>query len=77
MAATMDSNLLLNTLVRISRCCIGIGPPPKDRDLKEFVLGEFSAQEEKVLKDVISKAVAASICFLTEGVDVVMNKYNK
>ncbi|NLP01331.1 MAG: aminoacyl-tRNA hydrolase [Fibrobacter sp.] len=59
------------------RLRIGIGPPPKDRDLKEFVLGEFSAQEEKVLKDVISKAVAASICFLTEGVDVVMNKYNK
>lgn len=58
------------------RLRIGIGPAPEDRDLKEFVLGEFTSEEEEVLKQVITKSVAASIHFLTEGIDAVMNKFN-
>lgn len=59
------------------RLRIGIGPLPEGADIIDFVLGDFSDQEESALAEVISRAVEALNFFMKEGIDPLMNKYNK
>lgn len=49
------------------RIKIGVGNKPHpDYDLKDFVLGTFSKQEQNILKDTMEKACDA-ICLITDG----------
>jgi len=63
-----------------SRLRIGIGRPegliPKE-DIIDYVLGDFTADEKKTIDKVIPKVSEAILCFLTEGLTVAMNEYNK
>jgi peptidyl-tRNA hydrolase len=40
------------------------------------VLQDFSRQEREALPFVLGRAVDAALCFLDEGVDAAMNKFN-
>ena len=49
------------------RIKIGVGSKPHpDYDLKDYVLGTFSKQEQNILKETMEKACDA-ICLITDG----------
>jgi PTH1 family peptidyl-tRNA hydrolase len=59
------------------RVRIGIGPLPSGVNIIDFVLGQFTMDEEQKLENVIPRAADALKMFLTDSIDTVMNKYNK
>ncbi len=64
---------------QIPRLRIGIGNNriQSGRDTKNFVLSTFNKREQKKLSEVIDWAVSAAESFVTEGIDVTMNLYNR
>lgn len=60
-----------------ARIKIGIGRPAHGRDENiDFLLSVPHGDERLVLDDAIARAAAAAQCWLTEGVDDAMNRYN-
>ncbi len=57
------------------RLRIGIGGG-EINDLVEYVLGEFTPQEEEILKKVLELTCDAIECILQEGLDRAMSKFN-
>lgn len=61
-----------------SRLRIGVGPaPPGCEDLAEFVLEPFHPEERAVLDDLLDPMATAVECWLAEGIEVAMNKFNR
>ncbi len=66
------------------RIRVGIGHPPgivsssenTDADIITYVLSDFTPEEKKAITQVIPKVSEATLCLLTEGLIVAMNKYN-
>ena len=58
------------------RLRLGIGPPPEDQDPVGFVLGRFSKEESVVIDRAVETAVQAVECWLEEGIDIAMNRFN-
>jgi PTH1 family peptidyl-tRNA hydrolase len=58
------------------RLRIGIGRPKGRMPTPNHVLQDFSRQEREALPFVLGRAVDAALCFLDEGVDAAMNKFN-
>jgi PTH1 family peptidyl-tRNA hydrolase len=57
------------------RIRMGIG---KDRkgDLADFVLGGFSKEDREVLEPAVERAALSIECYVDEGIEKAMNKYN-
>lgn len=60
-----------------TRIKVGVGEKPKNWDLADYVLGHFSAPEQKVMEEAAAKAADAIRMILTEGADAAMNQYNR
>ena len=59
------------------RVKIGVGAKPEaDRDLADWVLSPFSAQEEKALSFSLEKAADAALAIIEKGVPAAANLYN-
>ena len=64
------------------RIRVGIGRPqaeeqPVSEDaIVNYVLSDFSRQEETIIKPVIAKVAEAINCFFTQGIEVAMSKFN-
>jgi len=64
------------------RIRLGIGRPQvEEQSISEdaivnYVLSDFSPQEEKVIKPVIATASEAIDCFLSQGIEAAMSKFN-
>jgi len=58
------------------RIRIGIDRPRFGEDIEDYVLSPFYADEEDVMKSVISTAVHACEVFVLEGDDSAMNRFN-
>jgi PTH1 family peptidyl-tRNA hydrolase len=58
------------------RLRVGIGRDP-GRDLKEFVLTPFSADEKPAIEDAIERATLAIEAIITRGLDYAMNSFNR
>ena len=58
------------------RLRLGIGRPPGRMDPKDYVLQDFSKDEQKILSDILDRAADAALAFVTEGLNTAMNKYN-
>jgi len=65
-----------------SRIRVGIGRP-KVEELSNnedvvvnYVLSNFTPQEERLIKPVIARVAEAVDCFLTQGIEVAMSKFN-
>jgi PTH1 family peptidyl-tRNA hydrolase len=60
------------------RLRLGIGRPPTDDrpDVVDWVLQPFEAGEGPVVTEVVERAVEAVQVFVTDGVEVAMNRYN-
>jgi PTH1 family peptidyl-tRNA hydrolase len=59
------------------RLRIGIGRPPGRMDPADYVLQDFSADEEILLDRTLEQATAAIETWLVEGVDEAMTRYNR
>ncbi len=60
-----------------ARLRIGVGPQPAGDDLSDFVLGPFTAEEREVLDGLLDPMSEAVECWLEDGVEVAMNRFNR
>jgi len=58
------------------RLRIGIDRPEEKIELKEYVLGEFTFREKKVIEEAISKASQAVKMVIRQGIDETMKHHN-
>ncbi len=59
-----------------ARLRIGVGPPPPE-GRTDFVLGDFERDEERVLKELLDPMADAAECWVEEGIEAAMRKFNK
>jgi PTH1 family peptidyl-tRNA hydrolase len=59
-----------------ARLRIGVGPPPPEHKT-DFVLGEFEPEEEQVLEELMDPMADAVDCWVQEGIEAAMRKFNK
>ncbi len=59
-----------------ARLRIGVGRGDPRRDLADYVLGGFDADERPLAAEVIGRAADASELFVAEGIAAVMNRFN-
>ncbi|TKJ46949.1 aminoacyl-tRNA hydrolase [Candidatus Aerophobetes bacterium Ae_b3a] len=58
------------------RLRLGIDRPEEKVELKEYVLGEFTFREKKVIEETISRASQAVEMVIRQGIDETMKHYN-
>lgn len=59
------------------RIRLGVGAPPHpDYDMTDWVLAAFKGQDAADMEAVAEKAACAVACYITEGADKAMNKFN-
>jgi PTH1 family peptidyl-tRNA hydrolase len=58
------------------RIRIGIGKPPENWDMADYVLSRFDAEERKIIGQSISKAAEAAVEIINSGIEKAMNMYN-
>ena len=59
------------------RVKLGVGAPPHpDYDMADWVLGAFRGEDRKIMEQAAEKAWQAVKCYITEGPDRAMNKFN-
>ena len=61
---------------QVARFRIGIGPPPEDWDVVDFVLSRFGDDEQELVQAVVRQAADAVVDWVSEGIDFCMNQYN-
>lgn len=59
-----------------ARLRFGIGPLPENETITDFVLGKFSAEEEKIANEKLDFAIEAIESYFVNGIVATMNKYN-
>lgn len=60
------------------RVRVGMGAPPPQWDLADWVLGKFpDAEARKIAFDTYMLAADAALCWAEHGIDLTMNRYNK
>jgi len=59
-----------------ARIRFGIGRPPGRVDPADFVLQGFSPEELPLVEQTVARAVKAVETWLTDGIDISMNRYN-
>ena len=60
------------------RVRVGMGAPPPQWDLADWVLSKFQTEEErKIAFDAYLLAADAAICWAEHGIDTAMNRFNK
>lgn len=59
-----------------ARAKVGVGRPPGKMDPAAFVLQNFTAAEEEIFGPLREKVVDALFCWLFDGLEVAMNRYN-
>jgi PTH1 family peptidyl-tRNA hydrolase len=61
-----------------ARLRIGVGPLPEDvDDQADYVLANFEPEELTTLASLLPALVDAVECWLTEGVEAAMNRFNR
>jgi PTH1 family peptidyl-tRNA hydrolase len=58
------------------RLRLGIGRPPGRMDPKDYVLQDFSKEDQKYLPEILDRAADAAIEFVMRGLNSAMNKFN-
>jgi peptidyl-tRNA hydrolase, PTH1 family len=59
-----------------ARLRMGIGRPPGQRDAADYVLKTFSKTDTEFLPEFINRGAEAIQCFVTDGLDTAMNRFN-
>ncbi len=58
------------------RIKVGVGEKPRGWDLADHVLGHFTTEEQKEMKQSVDLSIKAIELILSEGIDVAMNRCN-
>ena len=58
------------------RLRVGIGRPPADQAVDEYVLSVFLPDERSVVQEIIRRSVTALDCFIKEGPETTMNRFH-
>ena len=58
------------------RLRMGIGPPPPDGDLVDFVLAPFASGQQEAVSEMICRAAEAVRVVLVGDIDAAMNRFN-
>lgn len=59
------------------RVKVGVGGKPHpDYDMADWVLGKFQGEDKKVMDESVKRAAAAVECFLRDGPQKAMNRFN-
>ena len=62
---------------RFPRLKVGVGgKPPPDYDMADWVLGKLQGEDKKVMDEAVKRAADAIECFLKDGPQKAMNRYN-
>jgi PTH1 family peptidyl-tRNA hydrolase len=59
------------------RVRVGIGRPPGRMDPSDYVLQDFGPDERMVMDEIYDWVVDAVVCWLAEGVEMAMTKFNR
>ena len=59
-----------------ARLRLGIGRPPGRMDAAAYVLQDFGRDELPVVSEMLSTAVEAIECFVRDGIDLTMSRFN-
>ena len=54
-----------------------MGPKPIGADLADFVLSPLPADERKLIDDLLDPMADAVECWLAEGIEIAMTKFNR
>jgi PTH1 family peptidyl-tRNA hydrolase len=61
-----------------ARLRIGVGPvPPEVEDLADFVLGPLEPEEQRALTELLDPMAEAVECWMAEGVERAMSRFNR
>jgi peptidyl-tRNA hydrolase, PTH1 family len=60
-----------------ARLRIGVGRGDARRDLADHVLSKFDPQERADVDDAIARSADAAELFVTDGIELVMNRFNR
>jgi PTH1 family peptidyl-tRNA hydrolase len=60
-----------------ARLRIGVGPRPQPAEMSDYVLDRFSKAERKVFDDLLQPMMEAVECWMEEGIEIAMGRYNK
>ena len=61
----------------VTRERIGIRGRDSIKDVSRYVLSRFAKSEQRILPDILQRASSACECWVREGVDSAMNRFNK
>lgn len=61
---------------KFPRIKIGVGAKPEGWDLADHVLGRFSDEDNKTMRDMLGEASAACRDYITDGINEAMNRHN-
>ena len=56
---------------------IGVGPPPVDEDLADWVLEPFASEDEEQVRALLPDAVEGLRIWIEEGVEAAANRCNR
>jgi len=59
------------------RMRIGIGNDFTKGHQADYVLSAFDSEQRKLIDEIIPKAAEAALCFVREGIETTMNRYNR
>lgn len=61
-----------------ARLRIGVGPvPPEIEDLADFVLDRCPPDERAAIEELMNPMTEAAACWLAEGIETAMNRFNR
>ena len=60
----------------VPRLRVGIGPVPNAWDAADFVLAKFGPSDRTIIEETVARAAEAVECWVCEGIDVSMRKFN-
>jgi len=60
-----------------ARLRMGVGRPPGKMDAADYVLQNFATAEHEILHNFLNRAVEALDCFLRDGLETAMNRFNQ
>ena len=60
----------------VPRLRFGIGPPPENWDVADYVLSKFAKDEQKEIDHAVEVAANAAMDWVTSGMEDCMNRYN-
>ncbi len=60
----------------VPRLRIGIGSPPEQWDVADYVLSKFRSDELEVIQQAVTRAADAAADWVCQGIQACMNQYN-